>query len=1400
MVALPGPRYHPRMVPAKPILVPATAALLIALFLIPAPWGAGLFAAPDGVPPDRPVTIRVTWGGGKPRAWSGSIRLVTADGDLRPAEHFDWQTLCADADAAATAHATGDTIVVHEPSRRNADGVELTIFRWRGAKIAVRLIADGNEQAAAVVEAEVADLVLDPRQQPLDRDGNRLMLKAAPGDGLRVAFSSRAAAPGGEIASALFRPGEIVRLFVDPLLPKRSPGAGMVELRMRLKAAAEPDPLAVQSVVLAEAAGPAAAVGEPRLQPYDRVFFDVPLPAREAAYDIEFEAVERGGLRWSRPLATRTVQVAAVADVAADAGIGAGDEAWKVVYELDPGSPRLHERLRRLPGVGMSYVPMPALPMPSMSLPRVSMPTMPLPSVPMPSMPMPSMPNMPMPKLPAVPLPAVSLPSVSSMVPKLSGLLATGHSTVEAHVLGPMLRLPPARSATEPAWEGIVVAGVQPGVPHLVEVEFPNDQRAVVGATVLEADAAAATVEVRWSGGFETAVAAEAAATPKLRRHAFIFWPTTRNPLILLSNPSSQRPAVFGRVRVSAGPARLPPRPLGAGGSLTAAIGPGRRVHAFLPTPDFSMFGAVERAAAGSGRSFTDWKTFLSGGTHAAEWFRWQGAQGAMVVAYRDGAAIWPSRLTRGAPRWDSGATADAGLDPVRKDLLGLLCRIHDREGLLLVPAVSFDAPLPVLEAVLAGSGPEAVGIACIGRDGRPAQTAGGRGCHYNVLDPRVQQAVEDVVRELAGRLRGARCVDGVAVVLPHDGWMHLPGTAWCLDDATFARFLADVGGQEPATGAERFARRAALVEGPLKEQWLEWRAGIVASFHSRLAQLLAEHDERLSLHVVPTTLFAKGDIAARFRPALEPQPADADVLREIGLDPGRITADPRIVFVSPHVHAAADSLLERGLVDNANRSLALARGAAAAARRGMIAVEDPLAMPVDQIVPHGPFGGAAAAVDTAPIHAVADGASRSRPLAESLVASDVEVVYDMGLSFGRIEPDFERLLRAFAVLPAGGFELAEPLPAPLVVRSRRHEELTVVSVANAGPAACRAGLMLGGAPLSVLDAVQGNRLPLEPAGGVAVPLEPWEVRTIVLDGGVAVQGARVAFDDGIRRSIETRLADLGRRRRVLETPRPLDVLDNPGFELVGPGGAAAESTGRTPSGEAAGGVGGWELVEASRGTVAFVPGVDGSAGRGICFSSVNGLSTLRSNPFPPSPTGRVSVAVWLRIPQGDPQPPLRLALEGVQDGREYYRFAPVGGLAGGKPLTAAWSQFVLQVDDLPTRALESLRVRFDLLGPGSVQIDGVRVFDLAFDESQRVQLSRRLALMEERLSADDLGSCLVELDTYWPKFLATFVSDEAVAALGREPARGVQPPVPPPATPVERSGSMFDRVRRWWQ
>jgi hypothetical protein len=305
------------------------------------------------------------------------------------------------------------------------------------------------------------------------------------------------------------------------------------------------------------------------------------------------------------------------------------------------------------------------------------------------------------------------------------------------------------------------------------------------------------------------------------------------------------------------------------------------------------------------------------------------------------------------------------------------------------------------------------------------------------------------------------------------------------------------------------------------------------------------------------------------------------------------------------------------------------------------------------------------------------------------------------------------------------------------------------------------------------------------------VPLPAWGLRSLVIDGGVGVDGVTVAYDDAVRADVARRIERLRQRLAVLEAPAPLDVLDNPGFEL---------GIGQAAAGEPA--VTGWELMEPRRGSLELVTGlrspeqaVGGGPGRGLSFASRNGLSTLRSNPFPPPTTGRISVAAWLRIAPGDPQPPLRIAIEAVEAGREYYRFAAVGGLAGGRALTPEWSLFVLQVDDLPSAAIESLRVRFDLLGPGGVHIDDVRVFDLAFDAAQRGRLAKRIAALSHRFSQGDVGAALAGLDGHWPEFLETFVTDEKLAAVAR---RAPEPASPTP--PAEPRQGMVDRLRGWWQ
>ncbi|MCE9630890.1 MAG: hypothetical protein K8S94_09295 [Planctomycetia bacterium] len=1304
----------------------------------------GLMAEGAAAPPAeaRAVSIRIQWGGGTPQSWAGDIEVVGMPATRVP---FTWRTLSVEADAAAMVTEVGGALVVRQPRAVANDGVELTVADWREARVIVRLAAPNMPQPAATIDIPIADLLAAPAQQVLDGLGNRLTVKPAPGDALRV---TAATTPDGDFSTAALgfvrRPGDLLRLRVEPLLATALQGDSAVELRMRLRPARRSTDIATQSIVLVPlaAVGPAPPEGQ-TLTAFEPVVFDVTLPNGEGVYDVELEAVMRGSLRWSRPIGARRVQFVAVADAPQNAPSG----EWKTIYELDPGSPRLHERLRRLPG----------MPMPSVSLPSV-----------------------PLPKLPHVPL-----PSVSAIVPRLSGLLATGHSVVATHPLGPMLRLPPAKAAGVPAWEGITLAGVEPGLPLAVEVEYPDDQDATIGLTVLEADAGGVAVESRHAGGFEVSRPRFADAAPRLATRRFVFWPTTKHPLILVSNPSTSSSATFGRVRVAVGPTRLPMMAAGERrSSLIDGEAPPRRTYAFVASPELSReFGGANRVGEGSGTPTSDWLTHVAAARHSAELLRSQAAGGALVTVYAGGAALWPTDLTRQSPRWDACGGPVASCEPAVRDVLGMLARTYAGYGLGLVPGLCFDAPLPAVEQATA-SGVVSPGIGCVGRDGRPRLLANGT-IHYNILDPRVQAATEEIVIEVATRLRGLRAIDGVALVMPHDGWLHFPGVAWAIDDETFSRFAATLA-EPPVAGQGdgRFAERARLVEGPLREQWLTWRCGEVAAFHSRLADRLASLDDRFSLHVVPTTLFTTGDLAAAFRPSLGAEGDGVDVVRIAGFDPAALAArsQDRVVFVTPNVHRAGGGLRDIAVCGAVNRSAALRRFAVAARRRGAVIVEEPLAIDVADVVPHGPFGSAALGRPCF-VHAspVAGG-----PLAESLAAADAEIVFDMRLGTSCAVPA-DRL--GYESLPVGSCEPVEGVPAPLAVRTCRVGNVTRAQIVNVSAAPVRAMLVLGGRPSMAVDAVSGDALPLTAGREVAIALAPWDVRAVILDGGASVESARIDYDDTVRRAVATRIEGLRAKRAVLEAPVPIEVLDNPGFEL----GTAAPAGSRTAT------IAGWEVLEPRRGAIAIVPGTfaAGQTGRGLEFSSFNGLATLRSNPFAAPKTGRISVAVWLRVAERGPQPPLRIAIEGVENDREYYRFASVGGLAGGRPLTGEWSLFVLQVDDLPAASLESMRVRFDLLGPGRVEIDDVRVFDLAFDESQRVQLTRAISVLDRECKEGRLAACIAGLGGYWPAFLESFVTDAAVAASAEQAQRAAGAPAEP--TP-RQAGGMFDRVKSWWQ
>ena len=180
---------------------------------------------------------------------------------------------------------------------------------------------------------------------------------------------------------------------------------------------------------------------------------------------------------------------------------------------------------------------------------------------------------------------------------------------------------------------------------------------------------------------------------------------------------------------------------------------------------------------------------------------------------------------------------------------------------------------------------------------------------------------------------------------------------------------------------------------------------------------------------------------------------------------------------------------------------------------------------------------------------------------------------------------------------------------------------------------------------------------------------------------------------------------------------------------------------------------------------------------------------------------------MWLRTEDVNKQPPLRLAIEGEHDDKQYYVFAAVGlGQQPAQQIQQAWSPFLLQVDDLPVTGLDKLRVHFDLMGPGRVWIDDVQLFDLYFNsENEYAQLKKISALADFQLQSGKLGDCLRELDGFWPRYLATYVplppgpiaNQQPQLAPGNQPAQ--QPTGNPPARQASKPSGPIDWLRSRW-
>ena len=1033
----------------------------------------------------------------------------------------------------------------------------------------------------------------------------------------------------------------------------------------------------------------------------------ITLPEAEGVYDVVITARQPSGLRWPQtvtgglkwkkePLAQRRIQLLVLDRNPPAVSLSTGSEPGRIVDEMDPAHPGWWERFAKLPSVRRQG--------------RLG-----------------------------------------------KGPLGSGNAQPWQHpVLGQAVLMEPGGDPATVSWEAYSLAIDAPGKPHVLEVSYPSDMPQTMGISIVEPNPAGAVFPIGLDSGVElTKEVIGESAEPRWLRHRLVFWPQTKAPLVLITNRRRETPAVYGKMIVKL-----------IGDHLPRAFAveepqPERLMAAYLDRPLFPENCSASQALGTlSDLGVDDWITFHQGGIRLVEYLNHVGFNGLMVAALADGSTIYPSRVIQPTPRYDTGVFLSAGQDPVRKDVLEMLHRLFDRQRLQLIPSLEFGAPLPELETLLRQGGPESQGIHWVGRQGRTwTQTyrpVRGMAPYYNVLHPRVQEAMLRVVRELVERYGSHPSFSGLAIQLSAHGYSQLPGPDWGMDDVTIARFANDTGRQVPGSGPERFAHRAAYLAAECPREWLQWRAEQLSRFYGRVRDELTAVRPGGRLYLAGASMLDGQELQNQLKPVLPRRLTMAEAMLRLGIDVRYYAQDDRIVLLRPERISPDLSLASQAVELEIRQMEDVDRCFQALPASGSLFFHKPQELRLSSFDEKGPFKPSYTWLAT---QAVPSGDQNRRRFVRSLAALDSQAIFDGGwlLSMGQ-EDSIRALVAAYRRLPAVRFQQANERDGaegrqPVAVRYVSHGESTYIYAVNSAPFSTTAKIRIVCPAGCRMEELSGMRpaapLSRDAAGTYwSIDLEPYDLVAVRLSApDVKLSGVEVNWPDGIQTALERRIADLGDRAAALRNPPVLEVLSNPGFEQ------APAADGQSP---------GWSAANQVGVSVALDLTNPRSGTRAMLMTSNGPPATLVSEPFNAPVTGRLTMSVSLRTADVGRQPPLQLSLVGKHQGNSFSRYVRVGLSPGANQappmLDASWRPFVVQVNDLPLEGLSKLQLRFDLMGAGKVWIDDVQLCELAFSQKERVELFKLIAPADLKLQKGEVGDCLRLLEGYWPRFLVANV------------------------------------------
>jgi len=820
-------------------------------------------------------------------------------------------------------------------------------------------------------------------------------------------------------------------------------------------------------------------------------------------------------------------------------------------------------------------------------------------------------------------------------------------------------------------------------------------------------------------------------------------------------------------------------------------------------------FGAPEATTGDNITTLDDWNTFYQGGVRLADYLQYSGNSGTILNVLSDGSSLFPSRYFDSLPKYDSGAFFSNGQDPLKKDVVEMLLRVFDNRKLMLVPAIQLSGRLHELEAI--GEHDKSIYLKSEFLNSElDARTFGIEAPRYNPLDPRVQSAMQQFIVSVIKRYQHHHSFGGVCLELTPNSYTQLPSAYWIPDPKTLARFFEE---QQlvPSTSHDE---NVLAIQQKYRKQWIAWVKQELMKFYVQLAENFQNHvsaDSNARIYISTSKLYKTSLARQLAHPAIPPRNTLAGLLNQLGLNPEATKAFKHVVWLQPnHSNPVLDPVSQHVQME-LNNSAEIGKLYAQQKLTGMLFQHSPHIARLPNLEQQSPWGSEKTNTWFANTLTPSHQFNRQRFIS-ALAKADQQFLVDGGwmLSMGQ-EDSTRQLFHTFRQLPPVKFETVRltgnPIAQPLVIRKYlsvdEDHRSSYLYVLNNAPWATTAQVELllppNGHPVA-LGQESKSSFRWHPKGATwQLVMEPFDLIAVRIDHAEAeVIGANVQYNREVVTQLHNNLLKINQRLGPLQHPSSRTPLKNADFEA--------------PTGNQS--VSGWLYNSQAGNRLEILQSSAQSGNQHLSLrrpANSRQVLWVRSEPFNVPPTGRVAFTVWMKTSTPDYQPSIRLSIEGRLNGKVYYRPRTIGKPESGirttrnvNPLTSEWNRYVLIVDDLPTHGLTDLRVGFDLMSPGHVEIDNLQVYDLWFQQREYRELMKDISIAYAQPGQGRVSDCFEYLGSYWPEYLTKYAPSKqdniALQATVTDSESDKQPAKPTSAWPripnvIEQFKDLPDRL-----